>query len=413
MEQAHFVPYIEPAVANGSSPLALVPEPGVTYRVGGWEFDSAGRPRACRECGGEKFYVQEDAYVRTVLTLIGYLILPVDRFFCRNRKCRASVVRNYSFVGKGCRYALDVRRAVLERATAPRSTRGVSDDVRKERRSVSPRKSTIHDWEQKYGKVAGRVHEQEVLPGIKVDASTKVQADEHYPKGGEEKPTKDNPQAGKIAVVASMIYQTFFVIFLFAAKTATKAEAERMLLFIRSKLGDIRWFITDEAQIWLEKVKEVFPDAEHLLCIFHLLRNLGKTQRKMSKAFSDEKRAEVNRLLALLNEQLAKMEEQIARQPRIGFVTNNHLELFFRHLKRACRMAVKFGDVETATRFLTLVMFRWNFTRFERGKRRGRCPAELAGFDPKGKDWLEMLGLPGYGELYRRMDWFVTRPVRP
>lgn len=412
MQQAQFVPYIEPAVASGPSPLALVPEPGVTYQVGRWEFDSAGRPRACCECGGKEFYVEEDAYVRVPRMIEGYLILPVDRFFCKNPKCRASVVRNFSFVEKGCRIANDVRRAVLERVTAPRSTRGVSADLRNARRPLKVSKSTIYDFEQRYGEKARRVHEGEVLPNIHVDASTKVQVDETYPKGGPEKPTKEKPQAGKIAVVASMIYQAFFIINIFAARSTTKEEAERMLLFIRSKLGDIRWFISDEAAVWLEKIKDVFPEAEHLLCIFHLLRNVGKTQRKMEKAFSDEKRAEVNRLLVLLNEQLDTIANQLARQPRLGMITNNGIEIFFRHVKRACRSVVKFGDVESADRFLALMMFRWNFTRFERGKHAGKCPAELVGFDTRGMDWLEWLGLPGYADLYRRIDWFITRPVR-
>jgi len=412
MQQVHFVPYIEPAVASGSSPLALVPEPGITYRVEGWEFDSAGRPRACHECGGREFYVQEDAYVRVPRMLEGHLILPVDRYFCKDRRCRSTVVRNYSFVEKRCRIANDVRRAVLEQVTTPRSTRGVSADLKRARRPLKVSKSTIYDFEQMYGAKARRVHEREVLPSIHVDASTKVQVDETYPKGGPEKPTKEKPQAGKIAVVASMIYQAFFIINIFAARTTTKEEAERMLLFIKSKLGDIRWFVSDEAAVWLEEIKKVFPEAEHLLCIFHLLRNVGKTQRKMEKAFSDEKRAEVNRLLALLNVQLDTIVRQLERQPRLGMITNNGIEIFFRYVKRACRSVVKFGDVESADRFLALMMFRWNFTRFERGKHAGKCPAELVRFDPEDKDWLEWLGLPGYDALYRKVDWFVTRPFR-
>ena len=53
-----------------------------------------------------------------------------------------------------------------------------------------------------------------------------------------------------------------------------------------------------------------------------------------------------------------------------------------------------FRNPDTLQLYLNLFVL-WHNTRvFERGKRQGRSPYQIAGIDPGSDDWLDLLGFP-------------------
>ena len=53
-----------------------------------------------------------------------------------------------------------------------------------------------------------------------------------------------------------------------------------------------------------------------------------------------------------------------------------------------------FRNMETLQLYLNLFVLWHNMRVFERGKRKGKSPYQLAGIDPGSDDWLALLGYP-------------------
>lgn len=53
-----------------------------------------------------------------------------------------------------------------------------------------------------------------------------------------------------------------------------------------------------------------------------------------------------------------------------------------------------FRNLDTLQLYLNLFTLWHNMRRFERGKRQGQSPWQIAGIDPGSDDWLALLGYP-------------------
>ncbi len=69
-------------------------------------------------------------------------------------------------------------------------------------------------------------------------------------------------------------------------------------------------------------------------------------------------------------------------------------ESFIRIVTRHWRLQQAFRTLETLQLYLNLFVLWHNMRVFERGKRQGKSPYQLAGIDTGADDWLTLLGYP-------------------
>jgi len=381
-----------------------VPEPGKSFFKKGWVYDSRGYPRWCKECGNDEFHSWV-AYHRNVRTLKGTIAVPVYRFQCK--MCKATTAQYFDFVEPGKWYGKDVQRSELNAFMSHNNSTRDSANWVDEEHKICVSNSTVWRWMQEKGEKAEQIMQEEILPTVHWTAQMKVQADELYCKGQESHKDSEK-EGGKLSIIAGMIYQYWFIFYAFISPQATTQEAIRLLRFLQERLVDVHCLISDGSDIWANALQEVFPDARHLICVFHKIANILDTQTAIQRLFENtdiSKRKldeELKKLLKRLKSQITGLEEQIG-QFKDGYITNNHLERHFRFLRAYVSRIISFGSTETANKFLSLFVLYWNLRPFQRGKNKGLCPAQLAGFDPQGKDWLEWLDIPTYDALSRML----------
>jgi len=387
-----------------------VPEPGKSFYQKGWVYDSRGYPRWCKECNYDEFYSWV-AYYRKPQTLAGTRAVPVYRFQCK--MCKATTVQYFDFVEPGKWYGKDVQRSELNAFMGHNNSTRESAKWVDEEHKTRVSNSTVWRWMQEKGEKAEQVMQEEILPAVHWNAQLKFQADELYCKGQESQQKPENhieneKNSGKLSIITGMIYQYWFIFYVFISPQATTEEAIRLLRFLQDRLIDVRCLISDGSEIWANALQEVFPNARHLICVFHKIANILDTQTAIQRLFDNpdiSKRKlneELKKLLKRLNNQIAGLEKQIG-QFKNGYITNNHLERHFRFLRAYVSRIIAFGSTEAANQFLSLFVLYWNLRPFQRGKNKGLCPAQLAGFDPQSRDWLEWLGIPGYEDLKRML----------
>lgn len=385
-----------------------VPEPGKSFHQKGWVFDSRGYPRWCKKCGFDEFYSWV-AYPRKVRTLRGTIAVPVNRFQCK--ACKVTVVQYFDFVEPGKWYGKDIQRSELNAFMGHNNSTRESVNWVDEEHETRVSNSTVWRWMEEKGEKAEQVMQEDILPAVHWNAQLKFQADELYCKGRNPQSTqepneKSEKKSGKLSILAGMIYQYWFIFYAFISPQATTQEAIRLLRFLQDRLVDVRCLISDGSDIWANALQEVFPNARHLICVFHKMANILDTQTAIQRLFENpylSKRKlnkELDKLLKRLNNQIGGLEKQIG-QFKDGYITNNHLERHFRFLRAYVSRIIAFGSTETGNKFLSLFVLYWNLRPFQRGKKKGLCPAQLAGFDPQRKDWLEWLGIPTYEALNR------------
>jgi len=172
-----------------------------------------------------------------------------------------------------------------------------------------------------------------------------------------------------------------------------------------------------------ELIRKVFPQARHHACLFHAdqtavrhikdyLRAGGDTHT--AKSVMDELvgvlHADTRELADVRYSQLLKRLEAFADTPLVQITrslevhyerimaplskpgtprTNNPAEHVIRMLQQQVRGTYGYTSVYSVARTLKLFQVYYRFRPFIEGRRRGRSPLELAGYDLKGMDWLD------------------------
>ncbi|MDH3676143.1 MAG: hypothetical protein OES12_11660, partial [Anaerolineae bacterium] len=111
------------------------------------------------------------------------------------------------------------------------------------------------------------------------------------------------------------------------------------------------------------------------------------------------------RTLALQAE--ADLQDWLARQPHLQPLadqlqalldaagrTSSMIENINGLLQQFLHQHRAFRNLDTLQLYLNLFTMWHNMRRFERGKRQGQSPWQIAGIDPGTDDWLALLGYP-------------------
>jgi len=183
--------------------------------------------------------------------------------------------------------------------------------------------------------------------------------------------------------------------------------------------------ITDGWNAYIRAIAEVFPQAEHLLCRFHVLRSLFRRLRQagvwesqvwkaVGKLFRTQDKRTVRRRVARLCESLegvgkgevvlgllSKLSQVL---PAVGSTwrpsTANGVERFFGAFDRFYLVKGPFCDLASAEKHLRLFVL-WYLLRV--GAQGQACPLERAGGKVEAIPLYHLLNRPKMGMLRERM----------
>jgi len=201
-----------------------------------------------------------------------------------------------------------------------------------------------------------------------------------------------------------------------------KDNALAFLLALRAKGYHPRVVVTDLRRDYGPDIAQVFPQAEHHLCIFHALQDIGTTCRKLYGRRYAETHPEVEglrqaikRIFAAKTKRTAYRRYQAVMGLRDKFVedtpdaaaifdflerhwpklvnavesqiipkTNNAVELVIRRFDQHYQNFCGFECIQTAQVYLAVFEKVYRLTPFSdeaQARIRGKCPLELAGYD--------------------------------
>jgi len=183
--------------------------------------------------------------------------------------------------------------------------------------------------------------------------------------------------------------------------------------------------ITDGWNAYVRAISEVFPQAEHLLCRFHVLRSLFRRLRKAGvweskvwklagKLFRTRDKRTVRRRVARLcgwvealgkGEVVSGLLEKLSQVlPAVGSTwrpsTANGVERFFGAFDRFYLVKGPFCDLASANKHLHLFVL-WYLLRV--GAKGQACPFERAGGEVARLPLYHLLNRPKVGMLRERM----------
>jgi hypothetical protein len=239
--------------------------------------------------------------------------------------------------------------------------------------------------------------------------------------------TKDCPSDGKNKgtkwhyVYVAVDCYTYDLLHIQIFPKENKYNTKLFLCQLRRKGIYPKAIITDMHSSYPKPIKQVFPKAQHAICIFHLLQAaqrhirevFGKNYRKNKKVLAlkkeiyhlfdaKDKRTVIKRMQSLM----VKKDEFLSINPKAGKIFNciqTHFDQallsignpHIPHTNNACERAIKkfnyhyknmagFESIATARAYLTLFAFFYRTTPFyeaENKQIRGLAPLQIAGMD--------------------------------
>ena len=183
--------------------------------------------------------------------------------------------------------------------------------------------------------------------------------------------------------------------------------------------------ITDGWDGYIQAIKHVFPEAEHLLCRFHLLRSVFRRLRK-ARGYAHDVWQQVGSLFhtsdkRTVRRRVSKLEKTVAQLgvrhvlsgllaklpqvlPAVGSTwrpsTSNGVERFFRLFDRLYELKGPFQDLASAQKHLALV---WVGYMFAVGRKGQACPLQRAGIDVGKLPFYHLWNRPNLLLLRERM----------
>jgi len=237
---------------------------------------------------------------------------------------------------------------------------------------------------------------------------------------------KNNKPAGKhrhwMYVYMAVDVWTYDLLHIAIFPHGGKDSARAFLSAVRAKGYRPQVIVTDLSQDYGDPIAQVFPHAEHHLCVFHALKTWHKTFREVyGKDYQDTQpvaatlqkdidqifRAKTKRTAERRYDKvLAQREQTVASHPGMASVfdslerhwpklvnaierpriplTNNATELVNRRFDQHDQNFCGFQSIETAEKYLAVFERTYRLTPFTQDAQkrvRGKCPLALAGYD--------------------------------
>ena len=162
-------------------------------------------------------------------------------------------------------------------------------------------------------------------------------------------------------------------------------------------LTGLDWFATS-LQPYREQLAEVVPDDQQESFMRVVARHWRLQQALINGHRSFRQQAQeaeiVFESLIAHDSQRRQMAEDLLGLLNAACRTSSILEGVNGLLKQFLHNHQAFRNPETLQLYLNLFVLWHNMRVFERGKRQGKSPYQLAGIDPGGDDWLTLLGYP-------------------
>ena len=162
-------------------------------------------------------------------------------------------------------------------------------------------------------------------------------------------------------------------------------------------LTGLDWLATS-LQPYREQLAEIVPDDQQESFLRVVARHWRLQQALINGHRSFRQQAQeaavVFESLIAHDSQRRQMAEDLLGLLNAACRTSSILEGVNGLLKQFLHNHQAFRSPETLQLYLNLFVLWHNMRVFERGKRQGKSPYQLAGIDPGGDDWLTLLGYP-------------------
>jgi hypothetical protein len=151
-------------------------------------------------------------------------------------------------------------------------------------------------------------------------------------------------------------------------------------------------------QPYRQQLAQVLPAGQQEAFMRTVARHWRLQQALLNghRSFAQPAQAAEASLQSLLaNDSLAQpMAEKLVALLKATCRTSSMIEAVNGLLKQFLHTHQAFRNPETLQLYLNLFVLWHNMRVFERGKRHGKSPYQLAGIDPGSDDWLTLLGYP-------------------
>lgn len=325
----------------------------------------------CKFCK-ELCPVENGYYVRTARTLNGKISVIVINYKCW--KCHRTMTPRLPMVNRYKRYGKDVQRIAIEKHVEILSLHEIKEKLEHDWHLKLARATTWY-WVQEYGMKSRELFDREIVPQL--NRCKKMELDELYVN-------VCGDTGGILNAIDSETWVNFHSSLYLEMNMKSVEDAYKHL----SDIGinpDVA--VSDDNKIYHSMWK--YFAVKHLLCEFHLMRSVSRAWREFEKAQSQQEQKHA------LNNVIKNCKTFFSQRKFDGeYITTNGVERVQRSQRGRTRRIVHFGSEITGNNFLNAHRFYMNLREFSFGKRAGKSPVELAGFNTGGKDWLEFLGFP-------------------
>jgi transposase-like protein len=358
--------------------------------------------------------------------------VPVYRYYCRNQDCpRGSFTHFPPGLVPYSRHRLEVHLLAVQAYAWSYST------YRRVGQALQVSEMTIYRWVSAWG--------HSLLPvaavfGL-VRSSGVIGVDEKFVLV----PKNDKPESKRrrwMYVYLAVDVYTYDLLHIAIYAHNNRDSAHAFLLALRTKGYQPRVVVTDLRRDYGSVIAQVFCNAQHHECIFHAEQELSRHLRQVwGRNYAEEhpqvaevREAVVNIFQARTKrtakkrykDLLDRQEEYLQSEPELKWVfeflehhwpslvnsvenplipaTNNAVEMVIRRFDQHYQNFCGFESIESARVYLAVFEKIYRFTPFSDDARpaiRGKCPLQLAGYDPSQMPltWL----CRGYS-----LDWPVT-----
>ncbi len=205
----------------------------------------------------------------------------------------------------------------------------------------------------------------------------------------------------------------------------TKANAKTFLSEIKAMGYQINTIVTDCCPVYDKAIPAIYPEVKHVQCVLHMGRSrrnrlmkvfgsyanedykklsplisaiyASRTESEFKEAWSEwEKAQKEYRQLEEFSQKLKHDKESIRRRvldkdaPR----TSNHVERVILEFERKYVDMQKFMSFPYAQAWCKIFQVYYRLRPFQRGRNKGKSPAEALGYPVKGLEWTDFI-LPG------------------
>lgn len=187
-----------------------------------------------------------------------------------------------------------------------------------------------------------------------------------------------------------------------ALETIDQADVQKWVKSLRSHQHQLLvWmeWLTPSLAVWQERLAHLLPEPQARKEFTHLVARLWRSRQALMnghsgwRRFVQETSASLDACL-LASPTLHASAQQLSDILDAACRTSSLIECINGLLKPFLHNRRSFPDTDSLQNYLNLFVLWHNMRVYERGKRQGHSPYQLAGIPLPSTDWLDLLGFP-------------------